>query len=98
MTEINTSNRGQTKEFFVYSDICQDSFIGASERPLLRRVFYEDTDQNNIVYDNPYYVPIKFREIQQIYVYISDCNGQDASFLKDKVTVTLHFKKFPFVL
>jgi len=85
LTEINTSDRGQTKELFVYSDICQDSFSGSSERPLLRRVFYEDKDQNNIVYDNPYYVPIKQPDIQQIRVYIKDSNGQHASFFKGKV-------------
>lgn len=98
LTEINTSDRGQTKELFVYSDICKDSFIGSSERPLLRRIFYEGKDQNNIVYDNPYYIPIKLTDIQQIHVYINDSNGQNASFLKGKVTITLHFKKFPFVL
>ena len=98
LTEINTVNRTQKQELFVYSDLCQDSFIGTSEQPLLRRIVYDKINQKNIIYDNPYYVPIKLREIQQIHIYIRDDKGQDASFLKGKVTITLHFKKFPFVL
>ena len=98
LAEFNTANRAQKPELFVYSDVCRDSFIGTSEQPLLRRIVYDNKDQNNIIYDNPYYVPIKLKEIQQIHIYIKDDKGQDASFRKGIVTVTLHFKKFPFVL
>jgi hypothetical protein len=44
LTEIDTSERAQKDEFVVYSDICQDSFVGSSEQPLLRRIFYEDVN------------------------------------------------------
>lgn len=44
LTEIGTSQRAQKDEFVVYSDICQDSFVGSSEQPLLRRIFYEDVN------------------------------------------------------
>lgn len=49
-----------------------------------------------MIYNHPYCVPIKFREIQQIHIYIKDDKGQDASFIKGKVTITLHFKKVSF--
>jgi hypothetical protein len=44
LTEIGTSERAQKDQLFVYSDICQDSFVGSSEQPLLRRIFYEDVN------------------------------------------------------
>jgi hypothetical protein len=95
LTEIGTSERAQKDEFVVYSDICQDSFVGSSEQPLLRRIFYEDVNDKNIIYVNPYYVPVNLKDIQQIYIYIKDENGNEASFLKKKVTVALHLKKIP---
>ena len=98
LTEINTSERKDRKEeLFVYSDICQDSFVGSSEQSLLRRIFYEDVNNKNIIYVNPYYVPVKLRDFQHIHIYIKDENGNDVSFLKKKVTITLHLKKFPFL-
>ena len=97
LTEIGTSERAQKDELFVYSDICQDSFVGSSEQPLLRRIFYEDVNDKNIIYVNPYYVPVNLKDIQQIHIYIKDENGNDASFFKKKVTVALHLKKIPFV-
>ena len=86
----------QNCSFFSY--ICQDSFIGNNEQPLLRRIFFDNVKQNNVIYDNPYYIPVRLGGIQHIHIYIKDNKGQDASFLKGRVTVTLHFKKFPFVL
>ena len=99
LTEISISEQSKKDEIiYVYSDICQNSFVGSSEQPLLRRVFYEDINDNrNIIYTNPYYIPVQLKDVQQIHIYIKDENGNDASFLKKKVTVSLHFKKFPFL-
>lgn len=101
LTEFSTAERDeshQPSELYIFSDICQDSFIGNNEQPLLRRIFFDNVKQNNVIYDNPYYIPVRLGGIQHIHVYIKDNKGQAASFLKGKVTVTLHFKKFPFVL
>ena len=99
LTEISISEQSKKDEIiYVYSDICQNSFVGSSEQPLLRRVFYEDINDNrNIIYTNPYYIPVQLKDVQQIHIYIKDENGNDASFLKKKVTVSLHFKKIPFL-
>lgn len=100
VTEFTTTERNdsdQKPELFIFSDICQDSFIGNNEQPLLRRIYFDRKKQNNIVYHNPYYIPVRFSEIQHLHFYIKDDKGQDASFLKQKVTITLHLEKFPFV-
>ena len=34
----------------------------------------------------------------ELHIYIEDGKGEDASFFNKKVTITLHFKRFPFVL
>jgi len=57
-----------------------------------------DKKQDNIIYENPYYIPLKVGAVEQIHVYIKDWKGNEASFLKSRVNLTLHFKKFPFVL
>lgn len=64
-----------------------------------KKNFFEDVNGRNVihVYIQPYYVPVKLSDVQQIHIYIKDENGNDASFFKTKVTVTLHFKKFPFL-
>lgn len=101
LTEFSTAQRddaGQHSELFIFSDICLDSFIGNDEQPLLRRIVFDNGKQNNVIYDNPYYIPVRLGGLQHIHIYIKDNKGQEASFLKERVTITLHFKKFPFVL
>ena len=42
--------------------------------------------------------PMKIGQLQQICIYITDRAGNLVSFLDGPVSVTLHFKKFPYVL
>lgn len=101
VTEFSTTERndlGKKPELFIFSDICQNSFIGNNEQPLLRRIYFDSIKQNNIIYDTPYYIPVRQGGIQHIHFYIKDDKGQDASFLKQKVTITLHLKKNNVVL
>jgi len=64
----------------------------------LRRVYIANKKNKNIIYNNPYYIPIKQGGVHQLHIYIKDGKGEDASFLNKKVTITLHFKIFQFVL
>lgn len=84
-------------ELFVCCDICEETLIGAKEAPLLRRI-YLGQKPGNITYTLPYYIPVKIGQLQQIGIYITDRDGNLVSFLDGPVTVTLHFKKFPYVL
>ena len=94
-----TINTGQTKyygtpEIFVYSDICEDTIVGERKLPLLRRVYL---DKQNIIYQNPYEVPIELRQFQDVHVYIRDAKNAPASFLSGEVTVTLLLRRLPFL-
>jgi hypothetical protein len=55
-------------------------------------------NKKNIICSNPYYIPIKQGGVQQLYIYRKDGKGEDALFFNKNVTITLHFKRFPFVL
>lgn len=96
ITEFTSSERidsHKNPELFIFSDICQNSFIGNNEHPLLRRTYFDNAKQRNVIYNTPYYIQVRQGEIQQIHFYIKDDKGQDASFLQEKVTITLHLKK-----
>ena len=99
LTEFSTNSwtSDKTSDVYVCCDVCQESFFGTKELPLLRRVFLGSVKENNTVYTTPYYVPMKVGQMQQIRVYITDRDGNLVSFLDGPVNVTLHFKKFPYV-
>ena len=100
LTEFNISNRKvgefDDTEIFVCCDICQETFVGDKEMPLLRRIKLEK--ENNIVYTLPYYIPVKISQLQQLQIHIKDRQGKFVSFRDEQVTLTLHFKKFPYIL
>lgn len=100
LTEFSTESLISSKkksELFVCCDICEESIVGGKEAPLLRRI-YLGKNPKNITYSQPYYIPVKIGQLQQIAIYITDRDGNLVSFLNGPVTVTLHFKKIPYVL
>lgn len=100
LTEFSTESWISSKkksELFVCCDICEETIVGGKDAPLLRRVCLGQNPEN-IAFTVPYYIPVKICELQQICIYITDREGNLVSFLDGPVTVTLHFKKFPYVL
>lgn len=92
--ELNYAKKLQ-EEVYVFSDVCTGSFVGKTERPLLRRV---QVQKKNLIFESPYYVPVRVKELNQIGVYIRDRKDEDCSFLNKDTCITLHFKRYPFVL
>ena len=91
LLEFSLLSDDTKRELYVCSNLCQDSIVGERELPLLRRVFLEKAGNN--IYNNPYEVPLRLGEFQDVRVYIRDSSNQAASFLKGGVTVTLLLKK-----
>ena len=85
-----------TSELFVYANLCDNTVLGGHDVPLLRRVWLKDNKQN-IIYHVPYDVPLRMGQFQDVHIYINDSQGKQASFIRDKVSVTLHLKKRPFI-
>lgn len=112
LTEINITYKASSRriqDIYVYSDICEESFVGSSEKPLLRRVHMgkESTEQYIVnkhklfqavnVFPMPYYVPVCAGGLNQIHIYITDEQGNPCSFINEDVCVTFHLKKYPFL-
>jgi len=110
LTEIKVNYTGtskQVKDIYVYTNVCTGSIVGKSERPLLPRVHIDTNNTSqikasktlsaNIVFDTPYYFPVRANELDQIRIYIKDEKDADCSLLDGDTCVTLHFKRFLFI-
>lgn len=84
LTEFTTTEQDDVeKPLFVFSDICQNTFIGNNEQPLLWRVHFDKVNRGNIICNNPYYIPVRTGgSMEHIHVYITDEQNEDASCLK----------------
>lgn len=111
LTEVSITYQANTKridDVYVFSNVCEECFIGPSEAPLLRMIHIgkEDTEQTVInkkrtlishqIFENPYYIPVRQGQLNQVHIYIKDDKGKPCSFINEETNVTLHFKKFPF--
>ena len=112
LTEISivyqTSSR-MSGDIYIFSNICVDSFVGASEKPLLRKVhigkdgtegFAKNKKKyftSTLIFDTPYYIPVRSGLLNQINIYINDAIGNASSFTNEETCVTLHLKKYPFL-
>ena len=83
LTEIKVNYTGttkQVKDLYVYTNVCTGSIVGKSEKPLIRRVHIDtnntsktsNTLSSNVVFDTPYYVPVRVKDLDQIRIYIKD--------------------------
>lgn len=111
LTEITLSYTHTSKrigDVYVFSNICQGMFVGGTETSLLRKVHLskdmtEQTGTKNKVkvheqvFSTPYYMPVRVAQMNQIHIYIKDSDGRPSSFLNEDVSVTLHFRKYPFL-
>lgn len=112
LTEIDLTYKSSSKyidDVYVYSNICEESFVGSSEKPLLRKVHIskDATDarvirkmkhyRTNVIFNTPYYVPVRLGQVNQVHIYLRDDKGQPCSVINLEACVTLHFKKYPFL-
>lgn len=112
LTEIDITYKSSSKfidDVYVYSNICEESFVGSTEKPLLRKVHIsKDATEmyvtkktkhfrTNFIFNTPYYVPVRLGQVNQIHIYINDGKGRPCSFINLEACVTLHFKKYPFL-
>ncbi|OOZ36454.1 hypothetical protein BOW52_10770 [Solemya elarraichensis gill symbiont] len=91
LLEFSVASGKLPSEFYVYCNLCDDSVVGETELPLLRRVCMKRAGTE--IYSLPYAVPVKLGHATEVHVYIKDRDGAPASFLGGKVTVTLALKK-----
>ena len=84
------------KKLYLYSNICGNSIVDGEYHSLLRRLINDHVGYWAEIYELPNYVPVKRSEITDIEFYIKDEAGNYASLLTNPVSITLHFRSFPF--
>ena len=70
--------------------------VGGIFQPLLRRICLISTDTYYYTFDNLLYISTIKIEVFDIEFYLTDENGDLAKFLPQPVSLTLHFKSYPF--
>ena len=112
LTEIDLTYKSSSKyidDVYVYSNICEESFVGSTEKPILRKIYIsKDATEahvinkkkhyrSHIIFNTPYYVPVRLGQLNQVHIYLKDDKGQPCSVINLEACVTLHFKKYPFL-
>lgn len=96
-SEESKSRIGTMNALYVYSDICGESIVKCAERPLLRRMKKNGKSRWDYIFDSPYYLPLRKRDLKQFRFYIQQEDGSPASLLKGPIHITLHLKPALFI-
>lgn len=80
-------------ELYIFCDVCMGVSLFHNEFSLLRRVFPTPNNTWNYVFSNPIFVPVKKTEIRDLEIHIFDESGEQASFLNQRLSCTLHIRK-----
>ena len=84
------SPQKRSGELCIQSNICYESPLSASAMSVMRIIY---PGVKTYMQFNPiYYIPLRYREIRDIEIYITDRDGKACSFLNDPVSLTLCFK------
>lgn len=87
----------EQKDVYLFSNMCGESIIDGVYKPLLRRVCLSSSESDLFYFRHTSYVSVIKNELFDIEFYITDEHGDRASFLTRPVTLTLHFKAYPFL-
>ena len=85
-----------TNTLIITTDICEESTVFKTECPILRCLWKNSSIGWDYQFDTPFYIPIRKKEIIEFEISISNDEGHFASFLKEPLYMTLHFKHYPF--
>ena len=86
---------GGLHALYVYCDVLECVSVGDTVAPLLRiiEVTGQKGEMVHIQYDQPRYVPLQKKEFDSIEIDIRNDLGENISFERGKLIVTLHFRK-----
>jgi len=81
---------------YLYCDACDGYIVDGENENLLRMVKSTKAANWTQSFNNPQYLPVNKSELRELEIYIKDMKGNFATFLKKPVSLTLHFKSYPF--
>lgn len=93
LTTTSWTDNAVSDDVYVYCNLCDVSFVGDKEEPLLKRVFLGSNPKANRIYLRPVYIPVRLGEVVQISIIIKDRAGNDASFLDGPITCELGMRR-----
>lgn len=86
-----------TDDLYVLCDLVGESIVnGIKQESFLRKVQCVRKGNWTHVYDSPHYMNINKTQIFDIEFYILDNDFKPPSFLKKPVSLTVHFRQYPF--
>lgn len=86
-------SKATNKNLDIFCNICEESIVKGEKRHILRRITFDCNRQWNACFYTPIYLNLILKEMCEFEIYIKDLNDRDATFLKEPVLLTLHFKK-----
>lgn len=78
---------GKNEELYVYTDLCQSSYVSDSYLPILRII-----SNSTSTFTNPYFIPTSLDYVNQIRVYIRTKEGNIPSFTPKHLRCTLQIQ------
>jgi hypothetical protein len=83
------------KNFWVMSNLCDESIVGDISIPLLRRIPIKKAKNGvgiNHAVINEHFIPIVHDNVDVIHIYIKGDDNRVLSLIETDITCTLHFK------
>ena len=76
---------------YLYSDICDYSYIKNSLEPVLRMIF--PSNNHGQYFSEKYYIPIRAKTLGRIKVYIRDRSMNVPDSFSKRIALTFHLKR-----
>ena len=97
LVDISMSDSSKKSyNLYIHSDICGESILDGDKENILRMVKAYRSGRWTQECINHQYISINKSEIRDIEFSIRNKKGELASFLQNPVTITLHFRSYPF--
>ena len=96
MSETGKNGRLIKDNLYIHCDVCSESILDGEKENLLRMVKSVRPGKWTQEFLHPHYITVNKSEIRDIEFYIKSKTGELLSFFKKPVTLTLHFRSYPF--
>ena len=96
--KLGKSKPVKEDSLLVFTNLCSESVVNGVQQPLLRRLEKNVRDGWSYILDSVIYLTVKKSEVLEFDVYIKTDSGTSPSFLQSPIKLTLHFKRYPFLL
>lgn len=94
--KIDVNTLYESKDVYLYCNICGESLVDGTLQPLLRRISLLSSESGFYSFEHLSYMNVTKYDFYDVEFYIKDEHGDLCTFLVNPVTLTLHLKSYPF--